>query len=292
MVTRFSVTIALSGQMEGFTLQCTKGEFALKLTTLPMETLLRRLPQPPLWLRPYVYNLFVLWLIPTALWLDSCTRTIWQQDILGLLSFLILVACSRYSSRIERRQVWIMVCVATCIEIWSSVIWGVYRYRFHNLPLFIPWGHGLVYLFALQAARTPFVLRHAEAFKRTAFTAATIWCLFGLFVEPLVMGRLDVTGAIFYPIFAWFMRRPSAPVYAAAFFVTSYLEIIGTHLANWTWGVYAPVSHFPTGNPPSVIAAGYCIMDYTSLRLSALMGEPGLAGRLLPRLRATIAGAR
>ncbi|GAC1513468.1 MAG: hypothetical protein NVS2B16_18470 [Chloroflexota bacterium] len=228
---------------------------------------------------PYIYGLFLIVLIPVAFALDTLTRNVWEQDILGVLSLGILIGCTRFSPPIERRQVWIMVAVATCVEIWSSVIWGIYRYRFHNMPLFIPWGHGLVYLFALRAARTPLMLRYGKVFSTGALTAATAWMVFGLTIEPLALHRLDLTGALFWPLFVWFMRKPSAPIYAAAFFVTSYLELIGTHLGNWTWAVYAPVSHMPTGNPPSVISAGYCIMDFTSLAISARLGEAGVLRR-------------
>jgi hypothetical protein len=172
-----------------------------------METLLRRLPQPPLRLRPYAYVLFVLWLIPTALWLDSLTRTIWQQDILGLLSFLILVACSRYSSRIERRQVWIMVCVATCIEIWSSVIWGIYRYRFHNMPYLF---HGVTALCIFCVTGGPHTICTASC---RGFQAHGLHRRNNLvFVRALCgtdgYGTARRHRSDFLSHFAWFMRRP------------------------------------------------------------------------------------
>jgi len=243
-----------------------------------------QLPQRFGAVRPYAYNIFLLGLIPVALVLDVHTQNLWEQDVLGFLALCVLVFCTRFSSPTERRQVWIMVGVATCVELWSSVVWGIYRYRFGNLPLFVPWGHGLVYLFALCSARTPFMLRHGKLVSKLALGAATAWMAYGLTIEPLVLGRLDVTGAAFFPIFVWFMRKPRAPIDAAAVFVTSYRELIGTNLGNWTWQLYAPVSHIPTGNPPSVIAAGYCIMDFTSLALSARLGAPGVLERTLARL--------
>jgi hypothetical protein len=220
-------------------------------------------------LRPYFYHLFLLGLIPTALFLDVHTQNVMQQDILGVGAFLILFVSTRFSSKQERRQVWIMVGVATCIEVWSSIVWGIYRYRFGNVPLFVPWGHGLIYLFALRAARTPLMLNHGLAARRLALTAATVWALGGLSLEPMFLHRLDLTGALFWPIFVWFMRKPSAPIFAAAFFVTSILEIFGTGFGNWTWQVYAPISHIPTGNPPSVISGGYCLMDLISIQIAA-----------------------
>ena len=47
---------------------------------------------------------------------------------------------------IVRAQVIGVVLFATVAEVTGSLIWGVYRYRLHNLPLFIPPAHGLVYL--------------------------------------------------------------------------------------------------------------------------------------------------
>jgi hypothetical protein len=168
--------------------------------------------------------------------------------------------------------------------VWSSVIWGVYRYRFGNLPLFVPPGHGLVYLFALRSARTPFVTRHGRLVTRAAIVLATGWAVFGLTLEPYVFGRLDVLGAMWWPIFVWFMRKPSAPVYACAFIVTSILELWGTSLGVWAWQASAPISHIPDGNPPSVISAGYCLMDFWSISIAAALPPAGfLVGRLTRR---------
>jgi hypothetical protein len=32
-------------------------------------------------------------------------------------------------------------------------------------------------------------------------------------------------------------------------------------LGNWQWLPIAPWTHIPSGNPPSVIAGGYCVID-------------------------------
>jgi hypothetical protein len=242
------------------------------------------MPSPLDRLGPYTYHVFLLILIPTALFLDVHTESVLQQDVLGALCLFILYFCTRFSSSQERRQVWIMVGVATCVEIWGSIIWGVYRYRFDNLPLFVPWGHGLVYLFALRASRTPLLLTHGKLASRLTLVCSTIWALGGVTLEPVLLGRLDLLGALFWPLFVWFMRKPSAPIFAAAFFVTSYLELWGTGFGNWAWQVVAPVSHVPSGNPPSVISAGYCVMDFISLQIALSLP----ASRLIawrPRLR-------
>jgi hypothetical protein len=245
--------------------------------------------QAVLHLRPYTYHLLLAVLIPVAFILDSKTKTVVQQDVLGACAWLILIAATRFSPRTERRQVWIMVGIATCVEVWSSIIWGVYRYRFGNLPMFVPPGHGLVYLFALRSMRTPLLIRHPRFVSRAAIAAATAWAIFGLTAEPLFFHRLDLLGAMWWPVFIWFMRKPSAPIYAAAFFVTSYLELWGTNIGTWAWQVSAPISHIPDGNPPSVISAGYCLMDFWSLSIAAALPPAGFVVQRLLRRRPNLA---
>jgi hypothetical protein len=218
----------------------------------------------------------VVLLIPLAFILDIHTQSVVQQDVLGACAWLIFFVSTRFSSPMERRQVWLMVGVATCIEVWSSVIWGVYRYRFGNVPLWVPPGHGLVYLFALRSVRTPFGKCHGKLITRVAIVAATTWAIAGVTLEPLIVHRLDVLGILWLPLFVWFMHKPSAAIYAAAFFVTSYLELWGTNVGNWAWQAYAPVSHIPSGNPPSVISAGYCLMDFTSIWIASALPAAGL----------------
>jgi hypothetical protein len=235
--------------------------------------------------RPYWYQIMLLPVIPVAFWLDARTTSIGQQNVLGACAWLLLLLSMRFSPPAERRQVWVMVGVASAVEVWSSIVWGIYRYRFGNVPMFVPPGHGLVYLWALRAARTPILVRYPLQAKWFGLVGATVWAVFGLTLEPLLFGRLDVTGAMFWPLFIWFMRKPSAPIYASAFFVTSVLELVGTSFGTWRWQVFAPVSHIPTGNPPSVISAGYCVMDYTSLRVAAMLPASGLLIYLWRRIR-------
>jgi hypothetical protein len=236
-------------------------------------------------IRPYWYQIMLLAVIPVAFWLDARTSSIAQQNILGACAWVLLILSMRLSPPAERRQVWIMVGVASAVEVWSSIVWGIYRYRFGNVPMFVPPGHGLVYLWALRAARTPVLLKYPRQAKWFGIVGATVWAIYGLTVEPLFFGRLDITGAMFWPLFIWFMRKPSAPIYASAFFVTSILELVGTSFGTWRWQVFAPVSHIPTGNPPSVISAGYCVMDYTSLRVAAMLPAGGLILYLWRRVR-------
>jgi hypothetical protein len=229
-------------------------------------------------LRPYALQIGFVLYIPVLLFLDSRLTSVYPQYALGLVTFAVLYLSTRLSPPSERRQVWLCVMVATGFEIWGSLVWGLYRYQFHNLPLYVPPGHGLVYLFGLTAARTPLFLRHGRLVNRITLVAAAGWALSGLTWLPLLTGRVDMSGALCFPIFAWFiLRSPRAGVFAAIFFCTSLLEIFGTGFGNWRWAAYAPYVLIPTGNPPSVIAGGYCIIDGTVLLLAGWLARARIA---------------
>ena len=168
-------------------------------------------------------------------------------------------------------QVWTCVLVATGFEIFGSLVWGIYRYRLHNLPLFVPPGHGIVYLFGLLAAQTPVVQRYGRRVAYAVLGAASIWAALGLTMLPLLTGRLDIQGALCLPVFAYFLlRSPRWPLFAAVFLIVSELEICGTSFGNWYWMPVAPWTHISSGNPPSVIAGGYCVIDGSVLLLLAV----------------------
>jgi hypothetical protein len=133
----------------------------------------------------------------------------------------------------------------------------------------VPAGHGLVYLFALTAATTPLMIARRRLLVGAAVVLATTWALLGVTLLPLLTGRVDMTGALLWPLFAYFtLRSRQAPVYAAAFLMTSVLELFGTGFQNWTWQAIAPLTHLQQGNPPSVIAGAYCLLDAAVIRLS------------------------
>lgn len=217
-------------------------------------------------MQPYWLHAYLLVFTFTGLFADSRVTAIWQQDVLGGLSFTALFLAALKVPKEQRLQVWTCVAIATGYEIFGSLIWGIYRYRYHNLPLYVPAGHGIVYLFGLLAIGTPVIQRHGRRVAYAVLAAATAWALLGVAVLPHATGRVDVQGALWLPYFAYFLlRSPRWPVFAAIFVIVSELEICGTSFGDWYWMPNAPWTHLPSGNPPSVVAGGYCVIDATVL---------------------------
>jgi hypothetical protein len=84
--------------------------------------------------------------------------------------------------------------------------------------------------------------------------------------------------------FIFFVSAPLDDV--SAFFLTSYLELLGTWLGTWVWSVHWPIVGITQANPPSGTAAWYCLVDAV-----ALAGAPVLA-RGLMHLRKSMAAPR
>jgi hypothetical protein len=204
------------------------------------------------------------------------------QLALGALTFVVLGAALSPLPALVRAQAVGVVLFATVGEVTGSLVWGVYHYRLHNLPLFIPPAHGLVYLSGIALSRS---LR-ARAIVWAAAVGATAWGIAGLTVLP----RLDVAGAFGVPLLLVFLwRSRSRGTYAGVFLVVAALELYGTSIGTWRWARALPGLGIADGNPPSGVASGYVWFD-----VMALLAAPWLvyvAGRMLKPMVSSFSGA-
>ena len=97
--------------------------------------------------RPYVLHLSLLVYTPVLLVVDGATEGVEPQIALGLLTFAVLWIAARSVNPDLRWQVWLCVPIATLFEVLGSLISGGYTYELHNIPLYVPPGHALVYVF-------------------------------------------------------------------------------------------------------------------------------------------------
>ena len=194
-------------------------------------------------------------------------RVVWLpgQYVLGLLCWGMLGLALRSATRAERVQTLVVIAVATCFEIIGSIIWGAYIYRHHNLPMFVPPGHGMVYLFGLRLSQTEWVRAHTRLWIGIAAAGLAAWAVIGLTLLP----RADVGGAFgCIVLLAFLLRGRNASVYASVFAFVAFLEIYGVSMGTWAWQAHIPGTPIPTGNPPSGIAAGYVFFDIAAIALS------------------------
>ena len=190
---------------------------------------------------------------------------IWRQRLVGVLTWAILIAVLRRQPRTVRVQVGVVIVLATCVEYAASPLLGLYTYRLHNVPMYVPPGHGLVYLAALNIGRSPVASRLRLPLVGFALAVCGAWALWGALLAP----RRDLLGAVMYLFLVRFILVGRQPlVYAGAFIVCSYLELVGTGIGAWRWAVHDPTGALTIGNPPSGIPGGYCFLDAFGLAMA------------------------
>jgi hypothetical protein len=227
------------------------------------------------WLAPAA----VLVWIPVTLGLDRGS-TLTEQHLLGLLTWALLLTLLRRESPMVQLQTVIVIAFATAVEYTFSPLLEVYTYRFDNVPAFVPPGHGLVYLAALSMARTPVFTRYSRQLVTLTVVLGGIYAVWG--VSPLAP-RPDVLGLFWYGCLVGFLLwGRSRLLYVGAFFVVTYLELIGTHWGIWTWSSYDPTGLVAMGNPPSGAAGGYGWFDLAAISLAPVLA------RLWVRLRGAV----
>jgi hypothetical protein len=235
--------------------------------------------QPLAWLRsPLLPIPVTLTWVPLVLLLDRGAG-IWFQRALGLGTWPLLLFLLRRETPLVRTQVGVVVAFATVVEYTFSPLLGVYTYRLHNVPAFVPPGHGLVYLCAFAIGRAVWVVAHRRALMSATVLVGGAYAAWGLFWSP----RLDVLGAFWFLCLLGFLRwGRSRTLYVGAFVVVTYLELLGTGLGTWAWQTHDPTGLVAIGNPPSGAAGGYGWFDLAAV----------LAGPVLLRLVRSVRSVR
>jgi hypothetical protein len=188
-----------------------------------------------------------------------------RQVLLGVGTWTVLVGLLRRETPLVRAQTGVVLVLATLVEYTFSPLLEAYVYRIGTVPLFVPPGHGLVYLAAVALGRSALL----RAAPRLAVGATVLvggaWAAAGLLGAP----RPDVLGAFWFACLLGFLRwGRSRLLYVGAFVVVGYLELLGTHLGTWAWAPSDPVLGVVSqGNPPSGAAGGYGWFDLYAMLL-------------------------
>jgi hypothetical protein len=218
--------------------------------------------------RDYFIAAFTFFCVSVCLITDG-DATLEKQNALGVCGWIFLIGLLLGEDKLVRTQVLVAVMFATVGEHFASPYMEGYIYRFHNVPTYVPPGHGMVYLTAVALARSGFFLRYAREIAAFVVLACGLWSIWGISFAA----QGDALGALLFCIFLIFLFKGRSPlVYLAAFFITTWLELIGTAMGTWRWAEIDPVLSLPQGNPPSGVAAWYCLVDAVAI---------GFAPRLL-----------
>lgn len=215
----------------------------------------------------HIHGLFfpILWL---GLYLDS--HFFAQQWVTNILVFLVFVwIYSQVSKQIKQLMAYGLI-VALGGEYLFSLVFGMYTYRLENLPIYVPFGHVIIYACVYYFIKEPIIVKHKERIIQFLYIAMIVyssaWLIFGN----------DLFGFLCLLVIIWiFKRRPNTKLFFLfMFFAIVYLELIGTYYQCWYWPEvwFDKVSFIPSANPPSAISVFYfgfdagCLWFYKKLQ--------------------------
>lgn len=211
---------------------------------------------------PFSVPLNIVAVIGGGLALDSAFG--WPGQIAAITwTLAVFLWLYRLGGSEEKRVLIVCTIIAGIGELILSLVWGLYDYQFHNVPLFVPPGHALLMTLGLVFAR------RLSRFGMWAISlAALAWAVYAW------VAGFDRFGVVLFAIYAFCMLTSGAKsLYATMFVAALVMELYGTALGNWAWRPVAPWVHLTSANPPFSAGAFYCMLDLLVLGTMRVLGK-------------------
>lgn len=207
----------------------------------------------------YFPAIITVWL---GLFLDSRSVALelsynqWLTNALVGINFLwVYLNASRSIKQLMRFG----VLIALGGEILFALILGMYSYRLGNIPLYIPFGHALIYASVYYIAKEPLIKKYPLHLIRLLYPLMIIYALLWLLFANDLFGFACTILILFL-----LHKQPlSKPFFLIMFFMVAYLELLGTYYQCWQWPDiwFNSFSWMPSANPPSGISVFYFAFD-------------------------------
>jgi hypothetical protein len=210
------------------------------------------------------WNLYlpVVAFIWVGLYLDSVAlaKTLPYNQLLADLIVLPVFFWVYYKSKRYLRQIMLFgILVAIFGETLFSLLLGMYTYRLENIPLYVFFGHSIVYAGVYYLAKEPTLKIHKELLVKILLITAVFYALFWLIFANDIFGFLCTLGLLLV------VKRYKASrlFFLLMFFMVAYLELIGTHYGCWAWPSiwFNSITLISSANPPSGIGFFYFLFD-------------------------------
>lgn len=207
--------------------------------------------------------LIIAILMTIGLYLDA-QFLLWGQIGISLFFWGLLLLIYQQVAQAERFMLMTCLVLATLGEMFCSLVWGLYDYRFYNIPHYVPPGHVLLFLIGtVLALKLPHWLSYAVPLLVLPYIVAGFWLGF------------DEFGLVLFLMFiaCWFNGTAAERRLLSTMFMLSLtLEIYGTWLGNWTWRAEVPYWGLSNTSPPLASGAFYCVLDFLILLILRAKG--------------------
>ncbi len=174
------------------------------------------------------------------------------QVLVGIAFWAVLFYVLGLVTPRERQAAIACLVVATGGEMFLSLVWGVYTYRLHNVPLFVPPGHVMMFLLGATLAH-----RMSE---RVAWAVAIGTAIYAIVATATRFDTLTIPMFLALAI-PWLVLPRERRLLACTYLLALALELYGTRLGTWTWSHDVPYTNLVTTNPPGLSGTLYSFRD-------------------------------
>jgi hypothetical protein len=184
------------------------------------------------------------------------------KEVQNIFNFLVIVGFFiMYFRTVKRVQELMLyaVIIGFLGEYLFSKYFGMYAYRLGNIPLYVPFGHAVLFARVFRFSKVSLVRKYHKSIEQ--FFGSLII----LFASIYLLFFVDVFGfAMTFCVFLLLWKRPKDRL----FFYTMYLlvailEIGGTAFGCWKWPntAFGMFEFLPSNNPPSGISLFYFLLN-------------------------------
>jgi len=207
----------------------------------------------------YLPVLAILWL---SFFLDStmlAKQIPYNQWLTNALVLISYIWTYQHVSKVLKQLMLFGLFVGVFGEVLFSLVLGMYTYRLDNVPLYIPFGHAIVYASIYYLAKEPVVLKYQQNIYSFLYPLMIIYSSLWLYFAN------DLFGFICMIITLWLLhRQPSSKLFfLLMFYMVICIELVGTYYQCWLWPEiwFDKISWMPSANPPSGIGGFYFAFD-------------------------------
>lgn len=182
-----------------------------------------------------------------ALWIDSVFFTTHYFDarqVTNVLAIGYFALLFRVSGVELRKLMLVMVVLSYIGELIFCKLLDMYAYRTSAIPLYVPFGHAIVYASGYILAHTRWAIYHENGLRK--FFALFFIVLFlsvGVFLNDWFS---LVFGALFFVLLR---RKRWSNLYYFIALCVIFIELVGTYFGCWAWAGKT-FGLIPAANPP------------------------------------------
>ena len=186
-------------------------------------------------------------------------RTITNGAAIGYF-FLLFFSAEIYL----RKLMIVMVFLSYIGELIFCKLLGMYNYRTELIPLYVPFGHAIVYASGYIFAHTQWAVKNDQLLRKFfAVFFSVLFLAVGVFLGDIFT---VVFGLLF---FALMKRKRWQNLYYFIALCVIFIELVGTYFQCWTW-VPKTFGVIPAVNPPMGAVFFYAGGDVLLVKIVAI----------------------